>query len=222
MAGSEQTGREPARFLLFADADLWRHGGFTHGGVLWSPSGLDREGFALKLMFGGGVYRYRSGALGNAEIDGRQLAAAVLPGWRFIRNRLFVTAFAGLDLQSHRLSPDDPSAGLRGNYAGLRTGFDLWYEPSATTMVTADASVSTVGPSYSARLATGWRMFGRYYVGPELQAFAADNNYRQFRAGLHVTGLRIGEFEWSAGVGWARDSDQRSSAYGKLGVFTRR
>jgi len=50
----------------------------------------------------------------------------------------------------------------------------------------------------------------------------ADDNYRQFRAGLHATGFRTGGFEWSAGAGWAIDTDDRSCAYGKLGVFTRR
>jgi hypothetical protein len=89
-------------------------------------------------------------------------------------------------------------------------------------MVTADASFSTVGPSYNVRLATGLRAFDAFYLGPEVQAFGADDNYRQFRAGLHLTGLRTGAFEWSAGAGWATDTDDRSGAYGKLGVFTRR
>ena len=222
LAGSEQTGHEQARFLLFSNTDQWRHGGFAHGGVLWSPSGLDREGLVLKLMFGGGVYRYVSGALRGAEVRGRELGASLLPGWRFVRSGLFVTVFAGPDFQNHSLSPDDPSAGLRGSHVGLRTGFELWYEPSATTMIAADASVSTVGPSYSARLAGGWRMLNRFYLGPELHAFAADDNYRQLRAGLHISGFRTGEFEWSAGLGWGADSDHRSSLYGKLGVFTRR
>ena len=49
---------DQARFLLFSTTDLWRHGGFAHGGVLWAPSGLDRDGPVLKLVFGGGVYHY--------------------------------------------------------------------------------------------------------------------------------------------------------------------
>ena len=89
-------------------------------------------------------------------------------------------------------------------------------------MVAADASLSTIGPSYNVRLAAGLRMLDAFYFGPEVQAFGADDNYRQARAGLHVTGLRTGEFEWSAGAGWAIDTDDRSGAYGKLGVFTRR
>ena len=72
------------------------------------------------------------------------------------------------------------------------------------------------------RLATGWRTFDAFYLGPEVQAFGAGNNYRQFRAGVHITGFRTGDFEWSAGAGWATETDDRSGAYGKLGVFTRR
>ena len=210
------------RFLLFANTDLWRHGGFTHGGVVAAPGGLDREGFVFKLMFGGGVYHYISGALGDIDVMGVQLAGAAMPGWRFVRNGLIVTVFAGLDYQDHRLTPDDPTAGLRGSELGLRTAFELWYEPTANTMVAADASFSTVGPSYSARLAAGWRVFDHFYLGPELQGFAADDNYQQMRAGIHVTAFKFATYEWSAGIGWAIDSDDHDSFYGKLGVISRR
>ena len=222
LANSGQLGPEQARLLLFSSTDLWRHGGFAHGGLLWAPNGLDQEGPVLKLMFGGGVYRYASEALGNIDVRGEVLAGGILPGWRFIRDKLYVTLFAGYDFQSHRLFPDDPTAGLRGNYSGLRTGFELWYEPNKTTMVAADASISTVGPSYSARLAAGWRIFDWFYLGPELAGFAAGDNYQQFRVGLHITGFRTAAFEWSAGLGYASDSDNRGGVYGKLGVFTRR
>ena len=67
-----QPSQDHARFLLFSTTDLWRHGGFAHGGVLWAPSGLDQEGPVLKLMFGGGIYHYVSGALGNAEVRGTE------------------------------------------------------------------------------------------------------------------------------------------------------
>jgi hypothetical protein len=207
---------------LFSTIDLWNHGGFVHGGVVWSPRGVDNEGFALKVMFGGGSYRYISGALGNAEISGRQLAAAVMPGWRFVRGKFIAVIYGGLDVQNHRLSPDDPSAGLRGGYAGLRTNVELWYEPTPSTMIAADGSISTIGASYNARAAFGWRLFNRYYLGPEVHGFAAGDNYRQFRVGAHVTGLKTEWFEWSAGLGWATDSDARDGLYGKLGLLMRR
>lgn len=212
---------DQARLLLFASTDLWRHGGFAHGGVLWSPDGLDRDGFALKVAFGGGAYRYVSGALGQVDVDGRQMAGELLLGWRFVRGPVSVTAFAGLDVQQHRLSPDDASAGLRGRYAGAKTGFELWFEPDPGAMVAAHGFVSTVGPSYNARLAAGWRVLDTAYVGPEVQGFAFDDNYKQWRTGLHITALRFGGLEWSAGLGWAGDSDNRASLYGRLGLLSR-
>ncbi len=56
----------------------------------------------------------------------------------------------------------------------------------------------------------------------EVQAFGADDNYRQLRAVLHVTGFWTEGFEWSAGAGWTMDTDDRSGAYCKIGVLTRR
>jgi len=39
---------------------------------------------------------------------------------------------------------------------------------------------------------------------------------------MHLTGVKAGWFEWSAGGGWAMDSDERSGFYGRLGVLIRR
>jgi hypothetical protein len=206
--------------LLFGGADGWGHGAFVHTGLLWSPAGLDRSGFTLKVLMGGGVYRFHSGAL-NTDIAAVQSTGFILPGWRFVQGPLQVTFFAGLDVQAHKLWPDDVASRLRGLIWGVRGGFDLWYQPTAKSMISADASASTVGDSYSARLAFGWRVLDMLYVGPEIGASGSDN-YRQFRAGFHATGLRLGPFEWVASAGWASDSDQRGSPYGRLSLMVRR
>jgi hypothetical protein len=101
---------------------------------------------------------------------------------------------------------------VTGNYIA---GFALpgWLE--------VNASLSSVGPSYSARAAFGWRLFEKFYAGPEVQGFAFDNNYRQFRAGLHLTTFKTESFEWSGGLGWALDSDDRHGFYARLGVIAR-
>lgn len=217
-----EAGPDQARWLLFSNSDVWHEGGFAHGGVLWAPSGLDREGLVFKTMIGGGVYHYISGALGNADVRGELMAAAILPGYRFVQDKLFFTVFLGYDFQHHGLTPDDPSASLRGSYHGVRSGFELWYEPTALTMVAADASVSSIGLSYNARFALGVRVFDAFYVGPDVQGFAAGENYKQLRAGLHFTAIRTGSLEWTTGAGWATDSDHRSGVYGKLGLYTKR
>jgi hypothetical protein len=208
--------------LFFSGRDLWYHGAYTHGGLLWSPRGLDHPGFTLKLLIGGGVYRYVSGALGDISVMGYQAIGFALPGWRFQRDRLTISWFAGVDVQRHQLFPDDPSNSLRGTRLGLRGAFDLWLEPKPGTMISADLSVSSIGPSYSGRLTLGWQLADIVYVGPEIGGFANGDSYSQLRFGLHVTGVKVNDLECSIAFGWAFDNDDRGSLYGRLGVHLRR
>jgi hypothetical protein len=209
---------EAAHFLLHGGFDLWRNGGFGHGGLLWSPDGLRQEGFTLKLLLGAGTYRYRTG---TTEVTGRQYLASALPGWRFKDGAIELTVFGGLDLQQHQTSPDDPGNAARGLHAGARGGFDLWFEPMpAALMVTTSVSASTIGKTIWWRGAMGLRAFD-LWVGPE-SVWCGDETYRQLRFGAHVTGLRTDIFEWSAGLGWVTDSDRRSGIYGRLGVLVRK
>jgi hypothetical protein len=219
-AGRAWADDNAARVILFSGSDIWRNGAFAHGGLLWSPQGLDSEGFTLKAVLSGGLYRYKSGDLGDVQVNGSELTAQLLPGWRFRGDHLETKVFLGLDVENHGLRPDDPSNRLRGRSVGLRMAADVWYEPTPTTMLAADASLSSIVTSNSARLAYGWRVFDQFYVGPETQLFASEG-YRQLRFGAHVTGMKTGNYEWSAAGGWAEDSGRRSSPYLRLGLFTR-
>jgi len=206
-----------AHLLFFSGADIWRNGAFSHGGFLWAYQGLNSDGPVFKLLLNGGLYRYHSG---RNEIVGLQTMGAALPGWRWQRPSLEVTAFAGPDVQDHRYRPNDPGNRLRGTHLGVRGGFDVWHEPFRDAMLTASASLSTVGRSYWTRAAAGWRFFDMIWVGPEFLA-SGDDVYRQLRVGGHVTSLRLRSYEFSLGAGWATDTDRRSSAYGRLGVIYR-
>ena len=148
-----------------------------------------------------------------------------MPGYRFKIANTEIKLFGGLDLQWHRLSPDDPSSELRGQQTGFRVGFELWSEPWQDIMIAANGSVSTIKKTYDARLAAGWRpqTIFAFYVGPEVQTFAS-GDYEQYRFGIHITSFKIDwwpEAEVSAAAGWARDSDDRSGAYGRLSLLTR-
>jgi hypothetical protein len=219
--GPARAGDDGAHFLLFSGADLWRDGQFMHGGLLWSPDGLDRDGFTLKAMISGGRYRYVSGALNNSWVTGTEEDVQLLPGWRFKRGQLELKVFAGLDIKNDVTSPHDPDAQLHGTSLGARAAVNLWFEPTPATMFAADASLSSITTSYLARVAFGWRLNDWFYLGPEGQTFACIG-YSQFRLGLQLTGLKTEQWEWSAAAGWADDSDRRSSPYLRLGVLTRR
>jgi hypothetical protein len=217
---SSGSASEP-RFLFFSGLDAWPSGAFAHVGLLWSPAGLYREGFTLKALGDVGTYRYRAGRADGTEVTGQQAVGALMPGWRFKWDRLELTAYGGVDVQQHRLFPADAGSRVRGLHVGARVGTDLWYEPLPELMVAANASLSSIGPSYWTRAATGWRLLDRFWLGPEAVALG-DTQYLQYRIGLHATGLRTGNFEWSAGGGWVADSDRREGVYARLGLITRR
>jgi hypothetical protein len=205
-----------SNLLFFTGTDIWRNGGFAHGGFLWAHQGLGADGFVFKLLLNGGLYRYRSA---GKEIVGLQTMAAALPGWRFRGHGLEMTFFGGVELQDHRFTPNEPNR-LRGTHVGVRGGVDIWYEPFQDTMITGSASLSTIGPSYWARGAAGIRLFDAVWLGPEFIA-CGDDVYRQLRFGAHATSLRVGNLEFSVGAGWATDTDGRDGIYGRVGLLFR-
>jgi hypothetical protein len=154
-------------------------------------------------------------------VDGVEVLGAAMPGWRIKRGPAEMKFFFGPEIQQHWLWPDDPANRLRGRQFGLRFAAELWAEPTPSTMLAADASLSSIGSNYSGRVAFGWRLFEAFYGGPESQVYGGDG-YAQWRFGLHVTSLKTDDItEWSAGAGWAIDSDRRSSPYVRLGLMQR-
>lgn len=221
-SGPSRADDEEARTLMFSGRDIWRNGAFVHGGLLVAPGGFDQDGFMLKLLIGGGVYRYAAGSLGGETVIGAEWMVQALPGFRIKRGNAEYKFFFGPELQRHNLWPDDPGNALRGQMLALRMAGELWYEPTRDMLIAGDASLSSIASSQSARLAFGWRLAeelftGGVYVGPEAQFFAS-TGYRQHRFGLHITSMKTEATEWSAAGGFARDSDGRSSPYVRLGL----
>jgi hypothetical protein len=218
VAETAAAGDSDDHFLFFSGADLWRYGGFAHGGVLWSPDGLKQEGFTFKLLLAGGSYRYLSGA---TEITGQHGLVAALPGWRFKRDRSEAVVHLGVDAQDHKLTPDDPLNRLRGIHFGLRAGADIWLQQADEFMISGAFSASTIGANFWSRLQFGIWVPRLTWIGPEFHALG-NMQYQQFRAGLHLTGLRTDTYEWTIGAGYVRDTDNRVGPYGRLGINFRR
>jgi len=209
--------------LQFSGRDAWLNGVFAYSGFLFAPGGFERDGFMLKLLVNGGVYRYWPGSMPGQEVLGAEWQMQVLPGFRIKRGTAEMKFFFGPEWQKHWLWPDDTGNKLRGQNFGARFAAELWQEPTAETLIVADVSLGTLATSQSARLAFGRQIGGElfnedfFYVGPELQVFGSDG-YRQGRVGFHITSMRTGDIEWSAAIGYARDSDGNSSPYVRLGL----
>jgi hypothetical protein len=211
---------DDSHLMLFSGRDLWRNGFFGFGGMILSPGGFDQDGFLLKLLYSGGIYRYRAGDLDGETVIGMELLGQIAPGWQIKRNHFEAKFFFGPELAAHRLRPDDPGNALRGRSFGLRFAAELWDEPTAQSMIAADASLSSIGANFSARFAIGWRVLDEFYLGPETQLYGGDG-YRQYRLGTHITSMKTGEVEWSAACGWSIDTDRQSSPYVRLSLLQR-
>ncbi len=183
-------------WLLFSGVDLWRNGRFAHGGVVWSPDGLTREGFTLKVLLAGGTYEYQAGTMG---VTARQRLAAIMPGWRIKQGPLEILFTAGPELQQHGVGPDDPGNRLRGTHWGVRFGGDLWLQPMDNVMVAGAVSIGSVAWQYWTRAQLGVRLAGLGWIGPEYHALG-DGSYAQQRWGVHATGFRTSDLEWSVGA----------------------
>ena len=211
---------DETRAILFSGRDIWFNGAFAYGGMLWSPSDLDDDGLLFKVLLSGGLYRYDAGDLGGERVIGSEWLVQVLPGWHVKRGSFEAKVFWGPEFQQHHLSPDDPGNSLSGSRFGLRFSGEIWDEPTPSTMIAADASLSTIGGNDSARIGFGWKILDEFYSGPETQAYGGDG-YSQLRLGIHFTSLKTGPAEWSAAGGWARDTNNRSSPYLRLGFMQR-
>jgi hypothetical protein len=198
---------------------MWRDGAFIYGGLLWSPAGLNSDGFTLKLLLDGGNYGYPSAGL-HTDVNALSPPPPALPGWRITRDALTVSLYAGPLVQDYRLTPYDPGSRLHGSYVGGQLAADVWYQPTPATMVALNGSGISIGSTEWVRAAFGWRLFDRFFAGPEGQAFWCVD-YQQLRLGAHLTGWRFDALEWQAGAGWATDSEHRAGPYLRLGFNAR-
>ena len=211
-------GQRAETVMLFAGFDIWQHGFSGHAGLLWAPQTLARDGFLVKLLAAGGAYRYRSAGV---NVTGLHALDSVMAGYRLERNGFEVRLFAGPDFQYHRLSTFDFNNKLQGMLYGVRVNAEAWWQPVPDMMIASSVSASTIGNTFGARAAFGWRFMDHFFAGPEVETFT-DFHYRHYRIGAHVTAFRTGDFEWSLGGGYAIDNNSRSGAYGRLSVLTRR
>jgi opacity protein-like surface antigen len=210
-------GTKVERVLLYAGFDIWRFGRAGYGGFYWAPDGLNNNGFITRLFVSGGAERYDAG---SRRFSTNIIRAAPLAGWRLSQGTLELKVFAGPELENRVLAPDIPTAEFRGTRVGARFAAELWWEPMPDMMLSSAFSASTNATSHSARGAAGWRVFDRFWAGPEISA-SSDAFSQQARIGIHLTGFRFDALEWSAAVGYLTDSYHRNGVYGRIGVLTR-
>jgi hypothetical protein len=179
--------------------------------------GLAASGFRLFVKAGGTQEQTRRrrphGTTDKSETQ-------TLLGYEWRIGDSFLALYAGSDVESARRVGAFGPSHVATRY-GARLQADLWIVASPGFVVQANAYVSSLNGRLWARLAPGWRVPAGFHLGPEFEAYG-ERDYRKYRLGLHLTGLRALGLEWRLSGGAETTSNRPAAFYGTLAVHWQR
>ncbi len=210
------SGGMPDRLIYFAGVDIWRYGLGGYTGFQWAPGGIHRDGFIVRASLSDNIERFTTPTHRYVTEITR---GSVMAGLKFSGNRADLQFLVGYEVQADFLLVNGRLATPRAQF-GTRFTTDVWWEPTASLMLQTSLSGTTIDNAISTRGAAGWRLFDRFWIGPEV-ARSSDWFSTQTRFGAHLTGLRTGDYEWSFAAGHIEDSFHRDGIYARIGVLLR-
>jgi hypothetical protein len=193
----------------------------THGsifgtliGTIAPFDGLDQDGFRLRLTGVLGRYSY-VGSNGIGRVDGTQSDGSFMVGYEWVINAATVAIYVGADISDNRLSINDPNNASKGVHAGGKIAMDFYVNPTVNTMASGTVSYASANNAYYSRFKLGVAVAPQLFVGPEVLVLG-DNFYSQWRAGIHLTGLRMGPMQFGISGGYLDDKVRGHGGYGIL------
>lgn len=180
--------------------------GGTLGAGPFVRAGASLLGYQYDTVIGGQDARVR------ARAPGVELAA----GWAFGSPAAGGDLSLAVGVRELQLSTEDPGARLRGTTGYLAPQVSLHLRATSGLEATLLANAATRLDSRFARARLGWRV-ERWTLGPELQ-LSKGPEYRDQRAGVHVSVTLPDGWGLGAQAGRARDIDRRRDGYFGLSV----
>ncbi|HEY8567223.1 MAG TPA: cellulose biosynthesis protein BcsS [Beijerinckiaceae bacterium] len=208
-AVTESDEAEELRTVLFSGIEIGRsaHAG---SGFKWRIDGpIDTPGTFIFGSFGSGTGRERDEA-GRLDHDRARLTS-------FGSFGLGHSWFVGPTVFSIALGPEvDHEQVVRGNAKfdrdalqfGVRIVGEIWSHPSPDTLLTFTIVAGSARGHVWARLAGGYRVHERVFVGPELAVYR-DQTFEEIRLGLHATGLELVGYTLRLSGGWRFETSNR-------------
>jgi len=193
------------------------------GSIFAFNGDLDKDGLLFRSIGTYGFYK----DVGNNVIgvDDRYWQSDVMLGYQIVRNGVTVAGYAGVDFQRHRLSPDDPSAVLRGTETGFKVALDIETERHNQSRMyfAAQGAYSTVFDTYYALGRIGLNM-GRIAIGPEAMLLGDESGDARRIGGFALTtislgGATTGTLSGSVGYQFVDNANSTGSNFGEEGVY---
>jgi len=197
---------------LYYGYDLTSHRSLVgYMGVLYAPYGMDKSGLRVSAFGLAGDYRYHGDP--GETFAGRFVSTDALIGWSQVFHNGAATLQVGANYQDHRIKPTDPSNSVVGSKTGFKVQGDVWVNPTERTLVYALASYSTAFNTYYSVGRLGYDFLSNgVFFGPEVGGLGNDRT-DQFRAGAHLTDIKLGPAKVTLSGGWMRERDEGTGWY---------
>jgi hypothetical protein len=179
---------------------------------------LDSSGFRLALAVANGGGRHHNGETG--ELNSFTFTAAdFMFGYAVEREKMSMKFMIGAAVRDYVLSQPDPTNPVQGVALGVKFAWEMYTDAIKYNMVYADVSYSTAFKSYYAQVKYGYDFtFGKeLYFGPEITVLG-DENYNEWRLGIHLTEFKVGKTNIGLAAGALYNSDLKAGAYGSIYV----
>lgn len=202
---------------LFAGADVKQRSWYTYGGFVFSPFGdLTQDGFLVRGVVGGGEYEYD---LPAGEIDGEHINLEAMLGYQMFLDLVRLSVYAGVNVQDHDHSPNDPANSTAGTEVGFSATGEIETLEAAPFYANFSGTFSTANDTYWTRGRIGMHLSG-FVIGPE-GTLSGNDEYDAARIGGFIM-TNLGSFNISVSAGYADvDGTQGDdSAYGTIGIGT--
>lgn len=164
IAGGDLVGEPAYRGVIVSGGDVTQNAHEGYLGYYGAFNGdLSREGWIFRLYGTRGSYEY-----GDGSNSGDWWQGDVMVGYQWVRGRLDIGVYAGIDHQNFGLANPDPLNELRGSETGFKVALDIesngrdnspWY-------FALIGSYSTAFDTYYGLARVGYN-FGRFTIGPE-------------------------------------------------------
>jgi len=174
---------------------------------------LRQNGFLGRAEFVGGGYRYDATNAGFTQsVNATQVAGAALVGYNWVAPRWTVALFGGAQVVNTMLNPFDANNATHGTHVGAKFVAEFYGNPTDNTMFSGYGSYGTANSDYYSRFKAGYAIARQVFIGPEFLALG-DRFYSEYRAGLHVTGLSLGQLALGLSGGFTSNRVTGSGGY---------
>jgi hypothetical protein len=152
-------------------------------GVVALNRDIGRSGFLLRAYSSLAEYQYTNPSVTARTVDGRQWQVDVMAGYQLVRGSATIGGYIGFDYQNVQLSPEDPTAQVRGTRTGFKVeGHFEYSDDKQPYEASLTGEYSTAFATYYAELRLGARLCDKLFVGPAVEA-DGDTGYDGQRLG---------------------------------------